>query len=307
MNYNYLKESLKRIFHAGWTNFQRNSYLSLGTTGVMVLVLLLFSALVALNFLSLKIVTSLQEKVDVTAYFKAEATEEEIIKVKSDLSKRPEVKDIEYISRDQALEEFKSRHAGDILIQDSLAELDENPLQPFLNIKAVNPSQYAEIVTFIEGNKFRTLIDKINFYENEQVIDRVERISQGIQGWGMLLTAAMALVAILVTFNTVRLTIYNQRQEIEIMRLVGGSDWHIRAPYLVEGGLYGVFAAAITLIIFYPIIYLVSSKVEMLIPKASLTGYFAANAFQYVGLVLFVGIILGVVSSAVAIRRFLKI
>ncbi|OGM99647.1 MAG: hypothetical protein A2817_00945 [Candidatus Yanofskybacteria bacterium RIFCSPHIGHO2_01_FULL_39_8b] len=302
-----MKESLKRIFNAGWTNFKRNSYLSLGTTGVMALVLFLFSALLALNFLSLKVVSSLQEKVDVTAYFKAVATEDEIMKVKDDLSEWSQISNVEYISRDQALEEFKARHAGDILIQDSLAELDDNPLQASLNIKASNPSQYAEIVTFLEGNKFRTLVDKINFYENEEVISRVEKISQSIQNWGMLLTLGLAVIAVLITFNTIRLTIYNQKQEIEIMRLVGGSNWHIRAPFLVEGGIYGVFAAIVTLVIFYPVIYLASPKVELVMPNASLIGYFAANAFKYIGMVLFVGTMLGVVSSAVAIRRFLKV
>ena len=302
-----MKESLKRIWKAGWLNFKRNSYLSFGSTGVLVLVLLLFSALMAINFLSVKVVSSLQEKIDVTAYFKVEASEDEIMKVREDLADHSQVKGIEYISRDQALEEFRSLHAGDVLIQDSLAELDDNPLQASLNIKATDPSEYASIVTFLEGNKFRTLIDKINFYENEQVISRVQGISGGIQNWGVILTMAMALIAVLVTFNTIRLTIYNQKQEIEIMRLVGGSNWHIRAPYLVEGGLYGVFAAAITLIIFYPVVYLISPKVEVLMPNASLIGYFASNVLQYIGMVLVVGVMLGVVSSAIAIRRFLRV
>jgi len=302
-----MKKSLKRIFHAGWTNFKRNSYVSLGTTGVMAMVLLLFSAMMALNFLSLKIVSSLQEKVDITAYFKTEAGEDEIMKVKDDLYGLKEVSNIEYISREKALDDFRANHAGDVLIQESLAELDSNPLQASLNIKATDPSQYASIVTYLEANKFRSLIDKINFYENEQVIGRVEKISSGLQNWGSLLTMALALVAVLVTFNTIRLTIYNQRQEIEIMKLVGGSNWHIKAPYLVEGGLYGVLAAAVTLVIFYPIVFLASPKVETLMPNASLIGYFGANAFQYIVLIVSVGILLGVVSSFIAIRRFLKV
>jgi len=302
-----MKESLKRIWRAGWTNFKRNSYLSLGTTGVMVLVLFLFSVLMGLNFLSLKIVSSLQQKVDVTTYFKTEATEGEIMKIKEDLAGLAEVRNIEYISQEIALEEFKTKHAGDVLIQDSLAELDFNPLQASLNIKAVDPSQYATIVTYLEANKFRSLIDKINFYENEQVISRVQRISDGLQVWGFILTMAMALVAVLVTFNTIRLTIYNQKQEIEIMRLVGGSNWHIKAPYLVEGGLYGIFAALVTFVLFYPVVYVVSPKIDIFIPNASLIGYFGSNALLYIALIFSVGILLGVVSSFVAIRRFLKI
>lgn len=302
-----MKESLQRIFNTGWLNFRRNSYVSFATTGVMVLVLVLFSALLAINYLSLQVVVSLQEKVDITAYFKFEAGEEEIMRVKNDIQNMSLVREVEYISREQALDEFKNLHSGDVLIQESLTELGENPLQASLNIRAADPSQYAEIVTALEANKFRSLIDKINFYENEQVIDRVQSISGGLQSWGFTLTIALAVVAVLVTFNTIRLTIYNQKQEIEIMKLVGGSNWHIRAPYLVEGGLYGTFAALVTLVLFYPILYVVSPKLEVLIPNASLMGYFTSNSFLYIGMILGSGILLGVISSFIAIRRFLNI
>ncbi len=302
-----MKKRLERIFQVGWNNFQRNTYVSMGTTGVMVLVLLLFSGLMSLNYLAGKVVSSLEEKVDVSVYFKNEASENEIAKIKSDLESQGTVKSVEYVSKDQALNDFKSRHAGDTLVQDSLAELGDNPLQASLNVKAKDSSEYASIVSFLEGNKFRSLVDKINFYENEQVIKRVQAISSGLQNWGFLATMALALIAVLVTFNTIRLTIYSQKQEIEIMRLVGGSNWHIKAPYLVEGALYGGFAAAIVTIIFYPVAYFVSPKVETLMPGVSLIGYFVSNIFQFVPLIFFVGILLGAISSFVAIRRFLKI
>ncbi|MEK7076361.1 MAG: permease-like cell division protein FtsX [Patescibacteria group bacterium] len=301
------QETAKRVFSVGWTNFKRNSYLSMGTTGVMVLVLFLFSGLMSLNFLASRIVSGLEEKVDVSVYFKNDASEEEINRVKSDLESSGMVKNVEYVSKDKALDEFKQRHAGDTLVQDSLAELDENPLQASLNVKADDSSQYASIVTFLEGNKFRSLVDKINFYENEQVIARVLAISGGIWNWGFLFTMALALIAILVTFNTIRLTIYNQKQEIEIMRLVGGSNWHIKAPYLVEGGMYGALAAAVVAVLFYPIAFFISPKIESLMPGVSLISYFVSNIFQFIPLLFFIGILLGVTSSFVAIRRFLKI
>ena len=302
-----MKESFGRIFDVGWTNFKRNSYLSMGTTGVMVLVLFLFSGLMSLNYLASQVVSGLEEKVDVSVYFKNDASEEEITMVKSDLELLSTVRNVEYVSKDQALSEFKERHAGDTLVQDSLAELDENPLQASLNVKAGDSSQYASIVTFLEGNKFRSLVDKINFYENEQVIARVLAISGGLRNWGFLLTMALALIAILVTFNAVRLTIYSQKQEIEIMRLVGGSNWHIKAPYLVEGGMYGVLAAVVVTVVFYPVVFFVSPKIESLMPGVSLISYFVSNIFQFVPLLFFIGILLGVTSSFVAIRRFLKI
>ncbi len=302
-----MKDSLKRIFKAGWVNFKRNSYLSIGTTGVMVLVLFLFSGLLAINYISNQIVSSLQSKIDVSVYFKPEASEEEILQVKSDLESLSQVKSVAYVSKDQALDEFKEKHAGDTLIQDSLVELESNPLQASLNVKADNSSQYASIAGFLEENKFRSVVDKINFYENEQVIKRVESIYSGIQNWGFITTMALALVAVLVTFNTIRLTIFNQKQEIEIMRLVGGSSWHIKTPYLVEGGLYGVFASFITVALFYPAVMFASPKVEQLMPEVGLAKYFVGNFFQFIPLIFFVGVLLGTVSSFVAIRRFLKV
>lgn len=302
-----MRKSLERIFEVGWTNFKRNSYLSFGTTGVMVLVLLLFSGLMALNFLSSQVISSLEEKVDVSVYFKTEASENEIGRVKGDLESLKSVKRVQYVSRDQALKDFKDKHAGDTLVQESLAELDDNPLQASLNVKANDSSQYASIVSFLEGNKFRSLVDKINFYENEQVISRVQSISNGLKNWGFLATMALAVIAVLVTFNTIRLTIYSQKQEIEIMRLVGGSNWHIKAPYLIEGALYGGFAAIVTTLIFYPVTILVSPKVQVIMPGVSLISYFIANSLQFIFLVFFIGILLGVASSFVAIRRFLKV
>ncbi|OGN08423.1 MAG: hypothetical protein A3J46_05815 [Candidatus Yanofskybacteria bacterium RIFCSPHIGHO2_02_FULL_41_11] len=302
-----MKESAKRIFQSGWINFKRNSYLSMGTTGVMVLVLLLFSGLMAVNYLSSQVVSSLQGKVDVSVYFKNEATEADILMVKKDLEDLSEVKLVEYISKDQALGDFKEKHAGDALVQESLAELDYNPLQASLNVKAQTSSQYASVVGFLEANKFRSIVDKINFYENEEVIKKIERIYNGVQNWGFIATMALALVAVLVTFNTIRLTIYNQKQEIEIMRLVGGSNWHIKAPYLVEGGLYGALAASIAAVVFYPALIFVSPKAETLMPGVGLISYFVSNMFQFLGMLFFIGILLGVASSFIAIRKFLRV
>ncbi len=302
-----MRKAFKRIFNTGWLNFKRNSYLSFGTTGVVALVLLLFSGLMVVNYISGQIVGGLEDKVDVSVYFKNDASDDQIMSVKQDLEKQSNIQRVTYTSKEQALADFKEKHAGDALIQESLAALNENPLQASLNVKAKESSDYATVVTFLEGNKFRSVVDKINFYENEAVINRVQSISNGVRSWGLVLTLLLAGIAIMVTFNTIRLTIYNQRQEIEIMRLVGGSNWHIRAPFLIEGALYGVFAALVTVVVFYPTLWFISSKVGVLLPGISLISYFGTNMVQFVALVLVAGIALGMISSSIAIRRFLKI
>jgi cell division transport system permease protein len=302
-----LKEKLQRVISHGWINFKRNSYVTFGTTGVMALVLILFLGLIAVNFLSNVLVTALENKVDVSVYFKQDTTDDAVAEVKKDLESLNTVKTVQFISREEALAMFKERHAQDALIQESLAELETNPLQASLNVKAVDTGQYASIVGFLETHKLRTTIDKINFYENEAVIGRVRSISQSAQQWGFVVTTVLAIIAVLVAFNTVRLTIYNQKSEIEIMRLVGGSNWYIRAPYLVEGSLYGIFAGVLALVVFYITAASISPKVALVMPGVSLIGYFIGNVIQITLLVVVVGVGLGITSSFIAIRRFLRV
>lgn len=302
-----MKEKLGRVVKSGWNNFKRNSYVTVGTTGVMALVLILFLGIVAVNFVGGVLIDALEAKVDVSVYFKSEATDTDIAAVQSDLESLNLVKAVTFVSRDQALALFKERHAQDALIQESLAELENNPLQASLNIKASETGQYAAIVSFLETHKLRTTIDKINYYENEAVIGRVQRISSVSQQAGVIAALILAVIAVLVAFNTIRLTIINQKQEIEIMRLVGGSNWYIRAPYLVEGALYGIFASLLALAVFYGGAAWASPKLALVMPGMSLVGYFVGNMVQIALLALVLGIALGMVSSLIAIRRFLRV
>lgn len=299
--------AIKRLLNAGWINFKRNPILSAGSTSIMALTLGLFVALLAFNAISESAVTSLKEKVDVTAYFKVEAVEDQISAVRQDLDALPEVTKVEYVSREEALSRFRERHAGEELIEQALKELEENPLRASLNIKAQDPRYYGSIIGFLNGNRFGNLIEKVDFFENERVISRIQSISDGIQRWGGGITVFLALVAILVTFITIRLTIHSQQQEIEIMRLVGASNWQIRGPYLIEGGLYGLFAGLTVLAIAYPVFYFSTPKLEALLSSLNLFGYFVEFAGQTVALVLGSGIFLGIISSFTAVRRYLRI
>lgn len=300
-------QSWQRIMASGWTNFKRNSFMSFGATGVMALALLVFSGLIVLNFFTDQVVGFLDEKVDVSVYFQNDAKEDQILKIKTDLEQLGSVRTINYISQEQALEDFKNRHRGDQLIQDSIAELDANPLQASLNVKAVDPSQYASIAQFLEGNALKTVIDKISFYENEAAINRIRGISRTFSRGGLGVTLLLALVAVLVTFNTIRLTIYNKKQEIEIMKLVGATNWHVRGPFMVEGGLYGLFASLLTLAVFYPAVYFISNKLLGFAPEINLFNHHLGNIGQMFFLVIGAGLLLGVFSSFIAIRRHLKV
>lgn len=301
------KQSLRRIIASGWVNFRRNRFMSFGATGVTAMALLVLSGLIVLNFFTDRVVDFLDEKVDVSVYFQNDSKEDQILKIKSDLEELGNVKTVSYISQAQALEDFKNRHRDDQLIQDSIIELEANPLQASLNVKAVDPSQYASIAQFLEKNSLKTVIDKISFYENETAINRIRGISNSLSRGGLGVTLILALVAVLVTFNTIRLTIYNKKEEIEIMKLVGATSWHIRGPFLVEGGLYGLFASLLALAVFYPVTYFVSSKLGSFVPDINLFGHYFGNIGQMFLIIVGAGLLLGVFSSFIAIRRHLKV
>jgi cell division transport system permease protein len=300
-------QTFKSVLKNGWTNFRRNSYVSLAATGVMSLSLILFLGLLSLQYLTTESISSLEMKVDVSAYFKTDAPEDQILQVKTDLQALSEVASVIYTSRDEALANFRARHSQDAMIEESLSLLDDNPLGASLNIKTKEFSQYASIADFLKNDKYKTVVQQVNFEENKGVIQSIANLSGSIRNWGLTATLILALIAVLVTFNTVRLTIFNQKQEIEIMRLVGASNWHIRGPYLAEGGFYGLFAALISLGIFYPVVFLVSGKISSFVESVDLGAYFTHGAWQVVLMTAVLGIFLGVISSFIAIRRHLKI
>jgi cell division transport system permease protein len=114
-------------------------------------------------------------------------------------------------------------------------------------------------------------------------------------------------VAIIVTFNTVSLAIYSNRDEIGIMRLVGAPNRFISGPYMVEGIIYGVIGAAISLLLFWPAVYWGAPYLKYFVTDLDLRAYFAENAFRLIGYQAVFGIALGVVSSNFAIQKYLKI
>jgi|SRR3989344_5239883 len=300
------KITLRRILKAGYLSFRRNGWLSTATVMVMSLVLFVLGSLVFMGALANTLLAAFESKIDISVYFVSDANEQNIAQVKKELEALPEVSKVDYISRDRALAEFRERHKANALIADALDELGDNPLEASLNIRAVDPSNYSAISNFLLEKNY-PIVDKINYFENQAVIERLGAIMGTVRGSGALLALFLAFVAILVAFNTIRLAIYTMREEIGIMRLVGATQWFIRGPFLVGGLLYGGVSAVVTTFLFFPLTWLVSPKISVLVPSFNLFGYFTGNFVEFFSIMLFSGILLGTASSLIAIRRYLKI
>lgn len=299
-------EATKRIIKSAALSFWRNGLLSTATVLVMVLTLFVIGGLLLSSVLMNTILDSLQKKIDVSVYLFPGTPEENILKLQDQLKLIPNVSSVSYISQAQALEEFKQKHKDNPLIVESLAELEGNPLEASLNISASDPSKFADIVSAIEAKKDKS-IDKVNFYENQKVIERLSRIMTAARTGGASLAAVLAFIAVLVAFNTVRLAIYTAREEINIMRLVGATSWYIRLPFLIEGVMDGALAAVITSLAFIPITWFISPRIAVFLEGINLFDYFKANFFEFSLILLATAVVLGGLSSILAIRRYLKV
>ena len=297
---------LKRIIRSGWLNFSRNSGLSLATIFIMVMTISLVTSLFLFRDITQFLISGLQEKVDISVYFKEAVPEEDILRFGEEINKIPEVKNVEYVSREAALESFTQRYKDNPVIMESLAEV-ENPLLASLNIKAREASQYMTVTNFLETSSYKNLIDKVDYYQRKPVIERIFSITSAINKTGIGLSLILAIVAILVAFNTIRLAIYNSKEEISFMRLVGASDWFIRGPFLVQGAISGFAAAIITLLIFTGALFFLGPKLEILFLGLNIFNSFTGNLGILFLIQIFTGVGLGVVSSIIAIRKYLKI
>lgn len=303
---------LSRIIHYGLKQFARNGLLSAATVAIVTLCLLVFGGLIVANAFTGATVEFLKDKIDVSVYFKTTAPEDEILRIKSSLEELQEVRAVEYISADRALEIFREKHQDDPTIVQSLEELSENPLEPSLNIKAHDPEKYATIAEYLGSPRLAEYVSSVGYARNQVVIDRLIAVVSGVNRTGLIITILLSLIAALVVFNTIRLAIYSNRDEIGIMRAVGASNALVRGPYVVWGGIIGAIAAILSLILVLIFLALAplaygggDSFLDLSIPGFSVRSYLSGNFFALLGWQLLFGVVLSGASSFMAVRKYL--
>jgi len=284
--------------------FRRQAGLSAATIFILVMTISLVTSLFLFEKTSRLMISQLQEKVDISVYFKKETLEDDILQIKDEIAKIPQVKDVEYVSHETALAELLARHPE---LAESTRETEGLLNLASLNIQASQASQYAAISDFLENASFRNSIEKVDYYQRKPVIDRIFSLTSTINLTGFVLSLLLALIAFLVAFNHVKLAIFSSREEIAIQRLVGASNWFIRGPFLVQGVISGFFAILIALFISFPLLFFLGPKMEILFPGLNLFSLFTANFFLILLLQFFTGIGLGIISSLIAMRKYLEV
>lgn len=302
----------KRVVKAGFVNFWRSAFVSLASILVMTITLLVLGSIIFSSALLTSSLQQIKDKVDINVYFVTSAKEADIMTIKDSLTALPEVAVATYISREQVLADFKTRHQNDQYTLQALDELSDNPLGAVLNIKAKEPSQYAGISTFLESKSISQkdglpIIDKVNYNQNREAIEKLSRIIDAGRRLGLFITLVLAAVSLIIIFNTIRLAIYISRDEIAVMRLVGASSKFVRGPFVITGIMYGVISAFIAVALFFPITYYLGRATENFFAGVNIYHYYIVNFGQIFLILLGAGVVSAAVSSYLAVRRYLQV
>lgn len=298
----------KRILKEAFNDFSRNGLLSATTTLIMTLALLCVGIFMVVFLSTNQAIAELKGKIDIVINFKDEASEGLIQKLKTELLTRPQIKSVRYISKADALAEFKSRDSVKVEVR-QIISAEDNPLPRGLQIQSVELSEYDYVSALIKNPSYAPFIDSSSHDDNKALIENINDSTKFIQKLGLGLSAVFIIVAAMVVFNTVRLAVYFRNKEIEIMRLVGASEAYVKTPFLIEGFLYGLLATIVSTGLIYLGIYIMTAITSNNVFErfVSLVAPVYYSEFWFISLtMLIVGTTIGLGASWLSIRRNVK-
>ncbi|MBW6468388.1 MAG: permease-like cell division protein FtsX [Coriobacteriia bacterium] len=290
-------------------NFRRNWVMSLGAVITIYLSLLLVGVSMVLGVIVSEIVQSVEDKVSIQIFLKDGAATEDVEALQGWLLADAMVDTVNYVSKEDALERFKEEMAGSPEIVENIRE---NPLPASLDVTLTDPRQVQEMVDKIKVNEtFLKICDRPDEPEEslkygQQIVDRLFAFTRIIRLIGVVFVAMLAVVSLIFINNTIRLAIYSRRKEIGIMRLVGASNWFIRAPFLLEGVMQSLLGAALAILTIVAVQAAVMPRLQEAV--LFLPVDVAATTMIQLALVLVVaGVTIGLLGAGFALRRYLKV
>jgi cell division transport system permease protein len=304
--------TLGRILKNGLRNFVRNISLAVAAIAVMAITLTTILLLIITNATLNNTIGQINSKIDISVYLKDSVTTAETDTLLSQLRSINEVKSVKYISKDQALAIYESQNTGNKTIQSATTALGINPIPATIDITPVSPSELSGIKHFLNEPSIVALQAADSSYSGalQTAINKIAKTTRLLKEAGVISIIIFGTTSVLIIFNTIRMTIFNRRDEIQTMRLLGAATWFIKGPYVVENIIYGLISATISLGFVEIMFTTVSNNLQ-----ASSFGLLNISYSQYyfehyfVSLLLIIGglgIIIGAGSALVATRRYLK-
>jgi cell division transport system permease protein len=297
-----------RIVRFALQDLARNAWLSVATVSVLVMTLVTINILVAVSVLGNLAIGQLQARIDVSVHFKPEVEDSRVQTVKISLLSLPEVKDVLYVSPAESLAKFSEANKADPRVVESLGEIGTNPFGATLVIKAREIGGFPKIMAALGQPALSELIEDKDFEDRQGVIDRLSEVSRRLQLAGLFLALVFGFITMLIVWNTVRMSIYTRRDELGIMRLVGASDWFIRAPFYVQTVIWGVAALSLCVAMLLPAFHFAEPLLARFFgTPVDLLGFYIANGPRLLGLELAGVILVCVVTTKMATGKYLKV
>ncbi len=283
----------------------RNVWLSVVTVLILILALFSINLLLVVQVISRAAIDTVRDRIDVSLYLKTETPESDILSLRAKISALDNIREVVYVSKQQALEDFQTKHKNNPDIMEALRELETNPLSPSLIIRPKDVGHYDSLIA--ELNKISDpIIESRNFDDHKLMLDKINSITNKVSQAGFVVSLLFIFITLLVLYNTVRVAIYTHRAEIGIMRLVGASDWFIRAPFIISSLIYTLVGLVLTTVLFYFFLTLLQPYFETFFMNYdfNIINYFQSNFWQFIALEFFGAAFINVVASLVAVKKY---
>jgi cell division transport system permease protein len=300
-----------RVIKAGLLNFVRNAWLAVAAIAVMVVTLtvVLFSLITNATFNNT--IDQITSKIDISVYLKDTVTPVQSDQLLQNVKALPNVASTNYLSKSEVLKKYMQQNANSPNLLAAISATD-NPLPATIQIKPKDLNKIQDIKDYLSKPEIVALQSDQPSYsgDRKEAIDKITHATNILQRAGVVTVAVFALISVQIIFNTIQMAIFNRRDELTIMRLLGASTWYIRGPFVVESIVYGIVSALISIFLIHSLFVAASSALQAsslgLLDISYAATYFSAHFWVLLTMQLAVGILIGAASSTVATRRYLK-
>ncbi len=299
-----------RIVQTGAVNFGRNAWLAIAAMAVMIITLTIVLFSIITNATFANTIAQITDKIDVSVYLKDDVDQIEGKQLASQLRVLPSAKQVTYLSKEDALKRYMKQNANNPALLNAINETD-NPLPATILVKPRELNKIPDIQKFLEQKRFKPKIELISYSgDRKAAIDKIAHATNILRQAGIVAVIVFAFVSMLIIFNTIQMAIFNRRDELTIMRLLGATTWYIRGPFVVETIIYGIVSAVVSVLLIHSLFVAASSALEAtslgLLDIGYAATYFNAHFLMLLTMQLVLGILIGAVSSTIATRRYLK-
>lgn len=302
-----------RVVHTGIVNFIRNASLAIAAMAVMVITLTIVLFSLITNATLTHTINDISAKIDVSVFLKDDVTAAQAADLVAQIKKQPNAKSVQYLDKQAALQQYIDDNSQNQTLA-TAASMANNPIPATIIIKPRELDKINDIKTFLTQPKYmalQTTGSPSYSGDRQKAIENISHATNILRKIGVVAVAVFAIVSALIIFNTIQMAIFNRRDELKIMRLLGAGSWYIRGPFVVESVIYGLLSAVLSVLIINSAFVASSNALQAsslgLLDINYASQYFADHFLDFLGFQLTIGIVIGAGSSIIATRRYLKV